>query len=200
MSLTGSRHPSQPHPSQERSALDYVGEMIGNVPGSAVDVASDLWSAISSPLDTAGAIGSAALGGGQLAKDALGIPSPGLFGEHRDSARAVGDYYGERYGGGDEFLDTLRTDPVGDSTGCWRRSDRRRGGGCKASRDRRAAGPGDCAGRSRSPLVDALWSLVDALPRRPTGAAAPPVDEGIYRRRAGTGSTTQPGFRPVYGG
>ena len=103
----------QAAPEPERSALGYVGEMIGNVPGSAVDVASDLWSAISSPLDTAGAIGSAALGAGQLAKDALGFDVRGVFGEHRDSARAVGDYYGERYGGGQEFLDTLRTDPVG---------------------------------------------------------------------------------------
>ena len=104
----------QSAPEPERSALDYIGEMIGNVPGTAVDAASDFWSAVSSPIDTAKMIGGAALGAGQLAKDALGIPSPGLFGEHRDSARAVGTHYSDRYGGGQEFLDTLRTDPVGD--------------------------------------------------------------------------------------
>ena len=97
----------------ERSALDYIGETLGNVPGSAVDLGRDLWNAVSSPIDTAKAIGGAAVGGVQLAKDALGIPSPELFGEHRDTARAVGDFYGKRYGGGQEFLDTLRTDPVG---------------------------------------------------------------------------------------
>ena len=105
--------PVQPAPEPERGVVDYLSETLGNIPGSAVDVVSDLWSAISSPLDTAGAIGSAALGAGQLAKEALGFDVRGVFGEHRDSARAVGDYYGERYGGGQEFLDTLRTDPVG---------------------------------------------------------------------------------------
>ena len=103
----------QPVPEPERGVVDYLSEMIGNVPGTAVDAASDFWSAVSSPIDTAKMIGGAALGAGQLAKDALGIPSPGLFGEHRDSARAVGTHYTDRYGGGQEFLDTLRTDPVG---------------------------------------------------------------------------------------
>ena len=37
----------------------------------------------------------------------------GTFGEHRDKARAVGQHYADRYGGGQEFLDTLRTDPAG---------------------------------------------------------------------------------------
>ena len=97
----------------ERSALDYIGETISNIPSSVGSVASDLWQAISSPLDTAAALGGAALGGGQLLKDALGIPSPGLLGEHRPAARAVGDFYSERYGGFDEIADTLRTDPVG---------------------------------------------------------------------------------------
>ena len=109
----GQSAPAPAAPEPERSALDYVGEMIGNVPGTAVDAASDFWSAVSNPIDTAKMIGGAALGAGQLAKDALGIPSPGLFGEHRDSARAVGTHYADRYGGGQEFLDTLRTDPVG---------------------------------------------------------------------------------------
>ena len=60
-----------------------------------------------------GSLGSAAMGGGQLLKDALGIPSPGLFGEHRPAARAVGQHYSDRYGGFDEIADSLRTDPVG---------------------------------------------------------------------------------------
>ena len=46
-------------------------------------------------------------------KSGLGIPSPGLFGEHRGAARAVGQHYSNRYGGFDEIADSLRTDPVG---------------------------------------------------------------------------------------
>ena len=97
----------------ERSVGAYLGETVSNIPSSAGAVASDLWNAVSSPIQTAKAIGGAAVGGVQLAKDALGIPSPELFGEHRDTARAVGEHYGKRYGGGQEFLDTLRTDPAG---------------------------------------------------------------------------------------
>ena len=97
----------------ERSALDYVGETISNIPQSAGAVATDLWSAVSSPRDTLQALGGAAVGGVQLAKDAMGLPSPGLFGEHRDKARKVGRLYASRYGGFDEIADTLRTDPAG---------------------------------------------------------------------------------------
>ena len=48
-----------------------------------------------------------------MLKDQLGIPVFETFGEHRGTAGAVGDYYANRYGGGDEFLDSLRTDPTG---------------------------------------------------------------------------------------
>ena len=105
--------PGQSAPEPERSVMDYIGETVSNIPSSAGAVASDLWEAVTNPLDTAAALGGAALGAGQLAKDALGIPSPGLLGEHRDTARAVGDFYSARYGGFDEIADTLRTDPVG---------------------------------------------------------------------------------------
>ena len=109
----GQAAPAPAAPEPERSAIDYIGETLGNIPGSAADVAGDLWSAISSPLDTAGAIGSAALGAGQLAKQALGFDVRGVFGEHRPAARAVGQHYSDRYGGFDEIADSLRTDPVG---------------------------------------------------------------------------------------
>ena len=97
----------------DRSAGEYLGEMVGNIPSSAGQVASDLWQAISSPVDTAKAIGGAAVGGVQHAKDALGIPTMDAFGDHRDAASAVADFYGQRYGGTDEIADTFREDPVG---------------------------------------------------------------------------------------
>ena len=104
---------SGPAPAQERSLADYISETVANIPSSAGAVASDLWQAVSNPLDTAAALGSAVMGGGQLLKDTLGIPSPGLLGEHRPAARAVGDFYSQRYGGFDEIADSLRTDPAG---------------------------------------------------------------------------------------
>ena len=106
-------HSEYPTWSGVQDAGEYLGEMIGNVPSSAAQVGSDLWSAVTNPVDTLQAVAGAGVGGVQLAKDALGVPSPGLFGEHRDTARAVGDFYSGRYGGGQEFLDTVRTDPVG---------------------------------------------------------------------------------------
>ncbi len=105
--------PVQAAPEPDRSVGQYVGEMVGNVPTSAANVAGDLWEAISSPVETAKMIGGAAVGAAQLLKDERGIPSRDTFGDHRATAEAVGGHYSDRYGGGDEFLDSLRTDPVG---------------------------------------------------------------------------------------
>ena len=109
-----------PQPQQDRSALQYAGETLANIPGSAGRAIADLASAVFSPIDTATAIGGAATGGMQLLKDRLGGPSLGWLDDHRDEARAVGQYYGDRYGGGQEILDTIREDPTGallDATG-----------------------------------------------------------------------------------
>ena len=103
----------QPEPQEGRSALGYMGETIANIPGSAGRAIADLATAIFSPLDTLGAIGGAATGAMQLAKDRFGGPSPGWFDDHRDKARAVGAHYSDRYGGGSEIADTVRTDPFG---------------------------------------------------------------------------------------
>ena len=102
-----------PEPQQERSALRYAGETIANIPGSAGRAIADLATAIFNPIDTATAIGGAATGGVQLLKDKLGGPSLGWFDDHRDKARAVGEFYSDRYGGADEIADTIRTDPFG---------------------------------------------------------------------------------------
>ena len=56
----------------------------------------------------------------QLLKDKIGVPTLGLLDDHRAEGRAVGEYYGDRYGGGQEILDTIREDPFGaalDATG-----------------------------------------------------------------------------------
>ena len=43
----------------------------------------------------------------------MGIPTMDTFGDHRSAASGVANYYGDRYGGGQEILDTIREDPVG---------------------------------------------------------------------------------------
>ena len=93
--------------------MGYVGETLSNLPGSAGRAIADLATALFNPIDTATAIGSAATGGMQLLKDKLGGPSLGWLDDHRDEARAVGEFYSDRYGGGQEILDTIREDPFG---------------------------------------------------------------------------------------
>ena len=105
--------PMTPEPQQGRSAGQYLGEMLGNVPGSVGGAFKDLATAIFNPIDTATAIGGAATGGMQLLKDKIGGPSLGWLDDHRDEARAVGEFYSDRYGGGQEILDTIREDPFG---------------------------------------------------------------------------------------
>ena len=105
--------PAPRAPNTGRSAGQYLGEMISNVPGSAAEVGKDLWSAVSNPIDTLGAIADAGTGGMQLLRDKIGVPTLGLLDDHRDEARAVGEHFSGRYGGGQEILDTFREDPVG---------------------------------------------------------------------------------------
>ena len=93
--------------------MGYAGETLANIPGSAGRAIADLATALFNPIDTATAIGGAATGGMQLLKDKLGGPSLGWFDDHRDKARAVGEFYSDRYGGGSEIANTVRTDPVG---------------------------------------------------------------------------------------
>ena len=111
--MKGSRHPSQPHPSRRdrrwiTSAKLYrifrqarvlsrptCGKRYPIRSTRRQPSAAPLWAAVS------------------YYKDALGVPSPGLLGEHRPAARAVGDFYSQRYGGFDEIADSLRTDPAG---------------------------------------------------------------------------------------
>ena len=109
-----------PEPQEERSALQYAGETLANIPDSAGRAIADLATALFNPIDTATAIGGAVTGGMQLLKDKIGVPTLGLLDDHRAEARAVGEHYADRYGGASEIADTIRTDPAGallDATG-----------------------------------------------------------------------------------
>ena len=94
-----------------RSLGNYLSETGQNIPGSVKALGEDMWHAATNPLQTLEGMGSAAVGGIQLGKDALGLPSMGTFGDQRDSGRAAGEYF-ERYGP-DRITDTFRRDPAG---------------------------------------------------------------------------------------
>ncbi len=90
---------------EDRTAGEYLKETVSNIPSSAKQLGSDLYQAFSNPIDTLGTIGKTAIGAGQLLY-------PGKQ-SYEPYAEAVGEHFGSRYGGGQEVLDTLRTDPVG---------------------------------------------------------------------------------------
>ena len=72
----------------------YVGETLGNIPGSALNLAQGVYETVTHPVDTLSAVGSAAL-------------SP------LETAKAIGGYVGGRYGSPAQALETFKTDPLG---------------------------------------------------------------------------------------
>ena len=80
-------------------------ETVKNIPGSAAQFAKDITAPIHSPVQTAKGIGG-------LAKGLVQMLAPGEQGSE-ENVRNVGRFLAERYGGMDEILNTLRTDPVG---------------------------------------------------------------------------------------
>lgn len=113
--------PPQPEPSFS------MGEMVGNIPSSAMNLAGGVIDMVSSPIQTAKGIG--ALGAGALYKaneaiagvmpellDFMSQPIGGgqVFGEqYAPVAEAAGEALSGRYGGTDAILGTLQEDPVG---------------------------------------------------------------------------------------
>ena len=89
----------------------YLSETGKNIPGSVKALGEDMWHGVTHPIETAKGMGSAVVGGIQLGKDALGLPSMNTFGDQRDAGRAAGEYF-ERYGP-DRITNTFRTDPAG---------------------------------------------------------------------------------------
>ncbi|GAF73433.1 unnamed protein product, partial [marine sediment metagenome] len=93
------------------------GEMMSNIPSSAAQVGKDLWQAATNPIDTAQAVGQAAMGGIQHLQDQMPESvqwmKPPVEGDYRPQASAAGQALMDRYGGVDELLNTLETDPAG---------------------------------------------------------------------------------------
>jgi len=83
----------------------FVGEMIGNVPGSAIEFGKSMVTPILHPIETATGLKDLSLG-------LLESLWPGEQG-HEKYADAMVDFFKERYGGINEIKETVKKDPVG---------------------------------------------------------------------------------------
>ena len=83
------------------------GEMVSNIPSSAAQYGSDIWQAVTNPVDTLTGLGRTAAGAVQkFHPDAYSQ-------EYVPYADAMGEYFSGRYGGMDEVGQTAMNDPVG---------------------------------------------------------------------------------------
>ena len=95
-------------PQESKPAMswgDALKESAGNIPSSSVRLAGDLWKSITSPIETAKAIGNTALGYGQKAV--------GVDGEATKYADAMNAYFKDRYGTEEGFKQAVAQDPAG---------------------------------------------------------------------------------------
>lgn len=111
------------------SGGSFIGNTLSNIPGSAVEFGKNVAQPFVHPIDTAKSISDIGLGILELAEK-NGIPGtkyiPGPFlahtlakkagivdEGHEDSAKAVGQFYANRYGSVGAVKDTIEKDPVG---------------------------------------------------------------------------------------
>ncbi len=83
-----------------QKVLDYTNQMLANIPSSAARFVGDIATAVGNPKETAAALGGLGLG-------LSGAPA------YRQNVNALVNLYKQRYGGWDQFTETLKTDPVG---------------------------------------------------------------------------------------
>jgi hypothetical protein len=119
--IDGGRQPTAEQP--ERTVMGYLGETVGNIPGSAAEMGIGMYEAITSPIQTAKGLGLAAYGGARNVAEATlptsafeaikSVENPEVAKQAVDVANAIGGIYKDRYGSVNQLLDTIRTDPVG---------------------------------------------------------------------------------------
>lgn len=95
----------KPTVNREKTWGDALKEGAGNLPSSSVRLAGDLWKSITSPIETAKALGNTALGYGQKAI--------GVDGEETKYADAMNAYFKDRYGSENGFKQAVAQDPAG---------------------------------------------------------------------------------------
>lgn len=87
------------------TARQVAGQAVTNIPSSALQYGKDIFTAVTDPIGTAKSIGELGLGIIQLA-----IPGEQAS---EQQAKAVGQYFANRYGGMENLKKTIATDPVG---------------------------------------------------------------------------------------
>ena len=90
---------------QTMTAREVAGQAVTNIPSSALQYGKDIFTAVTDPIGTAKSIGELGLGIIQLA-----IPGEQAS---EQQAKAVGQYFANRYGGMENLKKTIATDPVG---------------------------------------------------------------------------------------
>ena len=165
-----------------RDLIDYTGETIGNIPGSAERVATGLYEAVTNPGETLDAAGRLLVGTGQTINEAVGLPAwariPGGdlgLGDQRATAAAAGQALADRYGGLDRLAITMRDDPAGfalDLAGA-------AGGVAGAARLPGAVGRLPAPGGVSSPLTPRRGPMMTPEDVRVATAAGDAVREGV---------------------
>jgi hypothetical protein len=90
---------------QTMTARQVAGQAFRNIPESGMQYGKDILTALTDPIGTAKSIGELGLGIIQLA-----IPGEQAS---EQQAKAVGQYFANRYGGMENIKKTIATDPVG---------------------------------------------------------------------------------------
>lgn len=172
-------------PAQARSWSDVPGEAIRNIPESAGRFVGNIAQAVTSPVQTAKALGNTIVGGLENL-----IPDPEWLtdeqrqyaDQRRAQASAVGQFFKDRYGSAEGIKNTLATDPVGAAADA---ATVLTGGGALAARAPGVAGQvGQAASRA--------GSMID--PIQATARAAGATGRGVGHV---LGVTTGAGSRPI---
>ena len=101
----GESGPAPESQSTLQSVVEYGKDVASNIPGSALQFGKDMLTPILHPIQTATSFY-------DLGKGLVQLAIPGEQGSEA-KARAVGQFFAERYGGLDKLKETFRTDPVG---------------------------------------------------------------------------------------
>ena len=94
----------------EKTSWSDVGtQAVENLPKSGAEFVSNIWNAISHPVDTAKNLYNLGSGVAQV----LGYPAAPGEENNKQTAMAVGQFFADRYGGMENVKKTIATDPVG---------------------------------------------------------------------------------------
>jgi hypothetical protein len=92
---------------------NVAGQAISNIPSSGAKALGDLYTAITSPLQTGKAVLDLGAGAMQNILPESLVQAIGEEPASRNVANQMGEFYQQRYGGGENIANTIATDPVG---------------------------------------------------------------------------------------